>query len=156
MELSNQNKVKKLECLIRKKPVVETPEELVRQRLISQMVNEWGYPHSFLRVEVSLTSLSSFSTKKQAIPNRRLDVVAFTKNASGLLVPILVVECKKSVKDVSLQSLQQLLGYNYYVGASFIGLIAKESDLHVYSVHNLEQLTCIPTYQELLALFQTH
>src|SRR5581483_10757188 len=102
-------------CLIRKDWVVKTPEEEVRQALLHKMVEELQYPSSLIAVEKSLSHLEG---KKR--PQRRIDILCYAKAPDSSLFPLMLVECKKEV--FSQKAFRQALGYNFYIGASFVAL----------------------------------
>ncbi len=111
-----------LTCLIRKEAVAATPEELVRQRLIANMVQKLDFPESCIAVEKSLQQLPHV---KKA-PLRRIDLLCFAKgiHPDYSLYPLLLVECK-AVK-LTPKVLTQVCGYNYYVKAYFVAAANQE------------------------------
>ena len=71
---------------IRKKYVVLTPEELVRQNIIHYLANTKNYPLTLMRVEVGM---------KLNNMQKRCDILIYDRNRN----PLLMVECKaESVK----------------------------------------------------------
>lgn len=91
-------------CLIRKQPVANTPEELVRQSLIKKMIVELGFPKGLISVE-------------RKIGTRRFDLVCYTKE----MTPLLLVECKAGALNEA--ATKQVLGYNEVVKAPFVALV---------------------------------
>ncbi len=85
--------------ILRKKYVLLTREEFVRQHLIHYLVNEKGYPASLLAVERGLE-----------VNNRqkRFDLLAFNKKGE----PLLLVECKSPQVVLSDDTLMQVAIYN--------------------------------------------
>ena len=69
--------------LIRKKYVVLTPEEWVRQHFISFLIVQKGYSPNLIAVETSLQYLNQ---------TRRADMVVFSSEG----VPLVIIECKSS------------------------------------------------------------
>ena len=64
------------------------------------------------------------------MPNRRVDIICYEGKS---LKPLLLSECKAlSYKD---KEFRQLLGYNYYIQASYIALVA-ENTIHLYDVQS--------------------
>ena len=110
---SSLSSLKKLRCLIRQKPVIETPEELVRQEILFYLLNTWKFPPHLIAVEVSLKNLCPIPY----VPRRRIDIVCFQKIDRP---PILLIECKK--QKPSKKIFEQVLGYNYFLQATTIGL----------------------------------
>jgi Type I restriction enzyme R protein N terminus (HSDR_N) len=103
---------------LRRKWVKATPEEVVRQRLIRWMVEELGFPSHLMAIEKELAQLPHLQNLPLAqIPKRRLDLLVFSPKD---LSPLLMIECKATT--LSSKSIRQLIGYNYFVKASFICL----------------------------------
>lgn len=108
---------------IRKKWVDETPEELIRQALILQMIEELGFPPSLLAIEKELYLLPHLNLgEKREIPKRRADLIAFAHgiHPDYAIFPLLMIECK--AVDLTPKFAQQVIGYNAYVQAPFISL----------------------------------
>ena len=92
--------------IVRKKYVILTPEEWVRQHLLHFLVNEKKFPASLLSVE-----------KKLLVNNlkKRTDVVAYS---SGLK-PLMIAECKAPAIKISQHTFDQAARYNLTIGASY-------------------------------------
>ena len=90
------------------------PEEKVRQALIQELI-AFGFPKELIVVEKEIGEVSSI----QNAPKRRVDILCFMKKGDVLL-PLLVIECKAVA--LSDKALEQVLGYNYYVNASFVAI----------------------------------
>lgn len=105
-------------CPVRREWVFATPEEVVRQKLIKEMVEQKGYPLSGLAVEKALSQMPHLQNTK-GLPTRRADIVCFVKAAVGL-VPLLLVECK--AEPWTKKAENQILGYNYFLRARFVAL----------------------------------
>lgn len=148
----NQNStgIQKVRCLVRHEWVKATPEETVRQKLLQKMIEEWGYPHSLILVEKALSQLPCIKNS-QKLPRRRMDIVSYAKNFSNQLIPLVVIECKASCGLPTAACIRQLLGYNYHVGAPFVGLIGGDVQLQVFSAATALQIFEAPTYKELLS-----
>ncbi len=152
----NQNSNDTLLCLIRREEVQNTAEERVRQALLRKMLEEWGYPPSLILVEKSLSQLPCL-TGQGRIPKRRIDIISYAKDQSGALFPLLVVECKEEREILLCDNapaqavVRQLLGYNYYIGAPFIGVKAA-GPLQLYHSGTGQKLECGPSYTTLLKL----
>jgi hypothetical protein len=106
---------RQLFCLARRALVSATPEEIVRQELLSHLLGSFGCPRHLLAVEAPLRAISS----RQVRLTRRLDIVCFCVKAS-VVVPLLVIECKAA--PPKRQALTQLNGYNFYLQAPFLAL----------------------------------
>ncbi len=94
--------------IVRRKKLVLTPEEWVRQHLIHWLIQE-GYPKNLLSLEKGTT------THKLA---KRTDLVAY--HTQG--VPFLLLECKAPSVALNHKALQQLLTYNTSLKAPYLGL----------------------------------
>ena len=90
--------------IIRKKYVVLTPEEWVRQHVVHYLINSKGYPKSLIAVEKQLT----INTLK-----KRFDILVF--NTQGL--PDLIIECKSPSINISQDTFDQIARYNLKLNA---------------------------------------
>ena len=84
---------------IRKKNVLLTPEEWVRQNCVQFLIHEKKYPKSLISVEKKL-SINSLT--------KRYDIVVF--NSNGII--ILVVECKSPKVKITQKTFDQISSYN--------------------------------------------
>jgi len=98
------------------------PEERVRQALVQLMVEELGYPRSLLVIERELAQLPHLQ-QTEGLPQRRIDLLAYGR-VEGDLKPLLLVECKAD--RVAPAALDQLLGYNHFVGAPFVAAVGRD------------------------------
>ena len=103
---SNQNK-QFIFDIIRKKYVVLTPEEWVRQHIIHYLVTEKEYPTSLIAVEKQLT----INTLK-----KRFDILIFDKKGT----PQLIIECKAPSIKISQNTFNQISRYNLELKATHI------------------------------------
>jgi len=95
--------------ILRKKNIVLTPEEWVRQHLVHYLIQERGYPKSLMAVEDGL---------RYARMKKRSDVVVY--NRSGEI--FMLVECKSPRVKLRQKSMEQLSLYNQHYQASYIVL----------------------------------
>lgn len=126
-------------CSVRKKWVLSTPEERVRQQLIHNMVAV-GYPLSTLAVEKELRQMPHLALREHSqFPDRRADIICFSKNihAQHALYPLVLVECK-ATKTLSLPVIQQAIGYNHFIGAYYI-VIANDRQVKTGSYNPLQR-----------------
>lgn len=84
---------------VRKKYVVLTPEEWVRQNFLQYLIREKGYPGSLIQVEAF--------TKTGGL-NLRADIIA--RNPQG--DPLLIVECKAPGVNITQEVFDQAARYN--------------------------------------------
>jgi hypothetical protein len=93
--------------VIRKKFIVLTPEEWVRQHFINYLVTDLKYPRALIKVEGGL---------KFNQLSKRSDVVVFDREGK----PWMVVECKSPTVELSQASLIQASTYNASLRAKYI------------------------------------
>jgi len=93
--------------VIRRKFVVMTPEEWVRQNFLAYMVAELGYPKALIKVEPGLTYNN--------LP-KRCDIAAFDRDGH----PRALVECKATSVKISKATFDQVAVYNTKFGAKYI------------------------------------
>lgn len=103
---SNENKLFIFD-FIRKKDVVLTPEEWVRQHFLKYLVDDKKYPKSLIAVEKQLT-LHSLT--------KRTDIVIYNGNAQ----PEIIVECKAPNVAISQDVFDQIARYNLKLNARFL------------------------------------
>lgn len=94
---------------IRKKFIILTPEEWVRQHVVHYLINEKKYPKSLINVEKVLTINKL---------RRRYDVVVFNPDGS---IHILV-ECKAPEVKISQATFDQIARYNMTMKARFLNV----------------------------------
>ena len=83
----------------RKKYVVLTPEEWVRQNFLQFLINEKKFPASLIAVEAGL---------KHNQLQRRMDVLVYDKQGA----PFLMVECKAPEVKLTQDAFDQIAQYN--------------------------------------------
>lgn len=110
-------------CLIRKQPVVRTPEEEVRQKVLRTLTYDLSYPESLIAVEKSLTSMPHLKSAPYRLPQRRIDIAIFTPHQVWGVFPLMLIECKAlACENVFLQ----LMGYNRFIKAVWITVASSE------------------------------
>ena len=98
---------KKIFCLSRKKWLVLTPEEWVRQNFLLYLIEILKYPISLIAVE---KQISVGEVKK------RFDIVVFDNCA----LPIILIECKEMDINLTPSVLQQALNYHSSFQSQYI------------------------------------
>jgi len=93
--------------IIRKKYVLLTPEEWVRQNFIRYLLEEKGYIQSLVRVEMF------FKLNKLA---KRADIALFDRNGQ----PKVLVECKSPKVAISQAVFEQVARYNLSFKVDFL------------------------------------
>ncbi len=95
--------------IVRKKYLVLTPEEWVRQHFVHYLLSALHYPKSLIRVEGGL----SFNKLQ-----KRSDIVVFDRDGN----PWMVVECKSPDQKLSQQTLRQASVYNHTLRARYLAI----------------------------------
>jgi hypothetical protein len=94
---------------IRKKFVVLTPEEWVRQHLVQYFINQLKYPRSLIQIERGLQYNQL---------QKRSDFVVFDRQGN----PWLIVECKSPEVKLDQKSVNQVAVYNAEVKAKYVAV----------------------------------
>ncbi len=102
---------------IRKKFVILTPEEWVRQHVVHYLMVEKKYPKSLINVE-KLLKINGMT--------RRYDVVVFNNDGSILIL----VECKAPHIKISQETFDQIARYNLTMQAAY--LMITNGDNHYF------------------------
>lgn len=92
---------------IRKKYVILTPEEWVRQHVVHFLINVKGYPKSYINVE-KVVKINEM--------NKRYDVVVFSPKGEIFLL----VECKEPNVAITQTVFDQIARYNSSLNAQFL------------------------------------
>lgn len=92
---------------VRKKFIILTPEEWVRQHVVRYLLDEKKYPKSYLNVEkiIKINGLI-----------KRYDIVVFQPNGKIFLL----VECKAPGITISQNTFDQIARYNMTLDASYL------------------------------------
>ncbi|MFD1000793.1 type I restriction enzyme HsdR N-terminal domain-containing protein [Ohtaekwangia kribbensis] len=93
--------------VLRKKYLVLTPEEWVRQHFVHYLVNEMQYPRTLIKVEGGL-SYNKLS--------KRSDIVVFDRNGK----PWMIIECKAPDIAITESTVRQASMYNATLKANFL------------------------------------
>jgi len=124
---------------LRKRFVVLTPEEWVRQNLIMFLIEEKDYPAALISVEMSI---------KLNKMKRRCDIVIFNKTG----VPNLIVECKAPSIKINQDVFDQIAAYNIKLKVKYL-IVTNGLDFYCcYIDHDNNSYTFmkdIPNYTEL-------
>ncbi|OCK42857.1 restriction endonuclease subunit R [Tenacibaculum soleae] len=121
----------------RKKYLVLTPEEWVRQHFVQYLIDEKKYPVSLIAIEKQLTINNL---------KKRTDIVIFSSDG----MPDIIVECKAPKIKISQDTFDQIARYNLKLNANYLvvtnGLhhyfckLDKENETYIF-------LKDIPNYQ---------
>lgn len=123
----------------RKKFLVLSPEEWVRQHFAHFMVNHKDYPKGLIALEYSLKLQSR---------SKRVDILAFSPQGN----PLVVVECKSTDVKISQQVFDQIARYNMALRVEY--LVVTNGIEHYACKINYNSMTYkyieeIPSYKQL-------
>ena len=105
LKLTRSNGVVHVQCLIRRKKLVLTPEEWVRQHVLYYMICHAGYPKERIAVEFALRYNGGI---------KRCDILV----ANEIGAPLLITECKAPEVSIDEKTLLQVAKYNHTLNAS--------------------------------------
>lgn len=125
--------------VVRKKFIVLTPEEWVRQHFIHYLINQKGFPPSLIQLEKSLNYNQL---------EKRSDIVIYDKAAN----PIVLVECKSPQISIIQDTFDQIARYNFSLKVKY--LIVTNGINHFcckmdYETISYSFIPQIPLYKEL-------
>lgn len=103
----------------RKKQVVLTPEEWVRQHLLHHLAHNLNYPNTRIAVEMQIEVNGL---------KRRCDALVFDQNGA----PQVLIECKEPDVELSSEVVQQIAQYNSKLNTRW--LIISNGLMH-YTIH---------------------
>lgn len=113
-KLFSRNNKKIVYDPVRKKLVIETPEEIVRQQTIQYLINEKDVPISMIEVEVPM---SYFSPQEKG----RADIIVYAIE-ENFMVPVLVIECKSMNTPLIDNVYDQVYKYESLLNAKTIAI----------------------------------
>jgi hypothetical protein len=123
-----------VKCLIRKKAILLTPEEWVRQHIIAHLIKDLNYPETLIGVEKSIQYNGL---------TKRWDIVVFNSDFK----PHLLVECKAPSIKLNEDTLKQVLSYQNQLNCELI-VISNGLETFVWKFDEkklkFEELTGIP------------
>lgn len=122
---------------IRKKYLINSPEEWIRQNFIHYLHTKKGYP------------LSLISTEKLTIVNKqnhRTDIVCYNKKGR----PILVIECKSEKIKLNNNVFNQVQNYNLILKANYVIITNGKKTLCFYiEKKQVKIMKKIPEFHEI-------
>ena len=125
---------------VRRKEVAQTPEEEVRQALITHLHNVCGAPYSLMCCEYEL---------KAGRKRYRADLVLFDKKGQ----PLLLAECKAPSVPVNRSVFEQIMQYNKLLKVPYL-LLTNGTESYFCCHYPLEKrfeaLSEIPSYTDML------
>lgn len=137
LRLSKKDEKLYVWCIIRKKTLVLTPEEWVRQHIIHFLIHEKNTPLGLIASEKGL-NYHGF--------NRRCDLVIY----SNKQLPVLLVECKAPDVAITEKVFHQIAHYNFKLKVNY--LMMTNGIQHVicrinHDTNSFEYLETLPNYE---------
>lgn len=130
---SLQRSNKKIFDPIRKKWLVETKEEIVRQLMIQYLINELNYGTGRLAIEKSLI----FGKER-----KRFDILLYDSQAN----PFILIECKSYDIEIKPSAMYQIARYNLILKAPYLCVtngrtsICATIDFHSQKIETIQSL----------------
>lgn len=131
---------------VRKKLIYITPEETVRQKVISYLVDDLNVPAEMISVE---SHLSHYGVQSK----RRADIIVHGADNEGVLRPVAIVECKAPGIILGEKAAVQITDYCNSLGCDFAMMV---NDCESFTYHYDEkrdeyvQIEGLPKYTDLL------
>jgi hypothetical protein len=121
-------------CIVRKKWVIFTKEEWVRQNWLNYLIEVLKYPASLIAVEkeIHLGELK-----------KRVDILVY-KNST----PWILVECKEQEVPLSEQTIKQILTYQTVLQTGIL-IVSNGNDTRAFQLmgSTIQQLTDLPVHK---------
>ena len=141
MNIRTQNGKQYVLCAWRRKYVRLTPEELVRQTTLQLLVDEYGYSHNLIAVEVPITVAGK---------PKRCDAIVYNQQ----MQPLMLLEFKAPTVPLTQEVFDQVAIYNRYLQVPYLMLCnGRDSAAAKILETKYQFLPSIPMYSELLNHF---
>ena len=127
LELSKKNELLFVRCIIRKKLLLLSPEEWVRQHVLHFLMQQKQYPLSRLSVEKSIRYNGLI---------KRWDIVAYDADFK----PKVLVECKQASIKMSVDTLLQAASYQKIIQSENI-LLTNGKEVIYYPINSIESIS---------------
>jgi hypothetical protein len=126
--------------IIRKKYLVLTPEEWVRQHFVNYLINHLGYSKALIGIEKGM---------KYNTLLKRTDIIVYDRAGE----PLVLVECKEPEHRLNQKVMEQAMMYNKILKAPYV-IVSNGIDHSCMRLHPSEQkiefLDRIPRYNEIV------
>ncbi len=137
MQIRTQNGKQYVLCAWRRRYVRLTPEELVRQTTLQLLVDEFGYPHNLIAVEVPI---------EVAGVQKRCDAIVYNRQ----MQPLMLLEFKAPTVPLTQEVFDQAAIYNRTLHVPMLMLCnGRESIVAEVQLTQYLFLEHIPSYQNL-------
>lgn len=107
IKIEQREGVNEIFDIIRKKWIILSPEEWVRQNILDYLVNSKKYPASLIAVEKEI---------KLGELKKRCDIVVYNREVT----PWMIIECKEMNVTLSQKTLEQILRYHITLPAKYL------------------------------------
>lgn len=122
---------------LRRKFLVLTPEEWVRQHVIRYLIEEKGYPPLLIAIEKSITINGL---------KRRCDIICYNSKKEVMLV----VECKAPEVNITQETFDQVVKYHLSIGTkSILVTNGKKHFVCLIENSNYNLLKSVPHFSDL-------
>ena len=132
---------------IREKLIFITPEEIVRKKIVSYLINELHIPTNMVTLEQPLSHYGINSKK-------RADIVVHKRNETdGSLLPLAVIECKANGILLGEKAISQVLDYADFMLCVYVMLTDGESAFYYKfdsEIDDYIEIKEFPQYQEMI------
>ena len=150
MNIEYKNGVKYFRCLKRGKLIKATPEEEVRQQLLTMLLSdELKIPKDMLHVEMGIAEYGIGT-------NDRVDIIINYETEEGIF-PLVLIECKRPEIPLTYKVMQQLERYNdHFVVNEFAAKVLGMTNGHTIDWFLLgndkeyRQIETLPNYQQMI------
>ena len=138
MNIRTQNGKQYILCAWRRRFVRLTPEELVRQTTLQLLVDEYGYSHNLIAVEVPITVAGKA---------KRCDAIVYNHQ----MQPVMLLEFKAPTVPLTQEVFDQAAIYNRHLQVPYLMLCNGQNSIIAQILETKYQfLPAIPMYSELL------
>ena len=132
---------------IRKKLIYITPEETIRQRVLSDLTDTLHVPIQEIILE---QHLSHYGIKSK----KRADIIIHARDTEGISVPIAVIECKAPNMYLDMNAQEQMFEYCDLTGADY-AMLTNGVEQYCFRYDSTKngyvRLTELPDYKDMLS-----
>ena len=129
----------RIKCVIRHRWMVITPEELVRQGVLTYLIDELDYPPGRFSVEC---------TVKVNGMRKRADAIVHDRSGKALMV----IECKRQEAKIDERTVSQVAMYNHSLDAPYL-LLTNGQTAHMFRIsrekNEISVMKEIPKFEDL-------
>ena len=131
---------------IRKKLMLVTPEETVRQKVLIYLMDELRVPKKMIRVEIPLAKFGITSKE-------RADIVIL-KAQGDKFYPLAVIECKAEDVPLDTAAAEQVMHYADELGATYVAMTNDVDRAYCFfdnETQRYKMVKSLPVYADMLA-----